>query len=181
MPLGNVPRQLAVLLLVVAHRHQVGLVQQDIGGHQGGVSKQAAVDVLSVLGGLILELGHAAQLAEHGVAVQDPAQLRVLVDVALDEQGVLLGVQAAGDILGQLFQGPAAQVGRGLADGDGVHIRHEVETVIIIRTGAPVLDGAQVVAQVQIAGGLDAGEHPLFHNRSFLNNFTHICSRFLLS
>ena len=56
--LCNVTGQLAVLLLIVAHRHQVGLVQQDISCHQGRIGKQSAVDVLRILGGLVLELGH---------------------------------------------------------------------------------------------------------------------------
>ena len=39
-PLGQVARQLDVLLLVVAHRHDVGLVQQDVGRHQHRVGEQ---------------------------------------------------------------------------------------------------------------------------------------------
>ena len=80
-------------------------------------------------------------------------------DVGLDEQGVLLRVQAAGDVLGQLLQGAAAQLGGLLTDGDGVHIGHKVVAVKLLGPGPPVLDGTQVVAQVQIAAGLDAGEH----------------------
>ena len=159
--LGHVPGQLAVLLLVLTHRDEIRLVEKNIRGHQGRVGEQAAVDVLLVLGGLVLELGHAAEFAEHGITVQHPAQLRVGGDVGLDEQSVLLRVQAAGDILGQLLQGAAAQVGGGLPDGDGVHIRHKVIAVEFVGPGAPILDGAQIVAQVQIAAGLDAAEDAL--------------------
>ena len=157
-----------MLLLVLTHRDEIRLVEKNIRGHQGRVGEQAAVDVLLVLGGLVLELGHAAEFAEHGITVQHPAQLRVGGDVGLDEQSVLLRVQAAGDILGQLLQGAAAQVGGGLPDGDGVHIRHKVIAVEFVGPGAPILDGAQIVAQVQIAAGLDAREH------HFLFRFFHI-------
>ena len=52
---------------------------------------------------------------------------------------------------------------RGLGgDGDGMHIGHKVEAVELVRPGAPVLDGSQVVAQVELAAGLDAGEHDFF-------------------
>ena len=93
----------------------------------------------------------------------------MLVDMGLDEQGVLLGVQAAGDVLGQLLQGPAAQGCRVLADGDGVQVGHKIEALILIGTLGPVLHRAQVASQGQIAAGLDAGEHPLFLNLDFFH------------
>ena len=130
--------QLHMLLLILAHGHQIGLVQQDIRRHQGGIGEQAAVDVVRVFGRLVLELGHAAQLAEHGVAVQHPAQLRMLVNMALDEQGVLFRVKAAGDVLCQLLQRPSAQVSRILTHGDGVEVCHEIEAVIVVGAFRPV-------------------------------------------
>ena len=93
--------------------------------------------------------------------------------MALDEQGVLLRVQPAGDVLGKLLQRPAAQIRRVLANGDGVQVRHEIEALIGIRTGAPVADGSQIVAKMQIAGGLNAGKHPLLRDSSFGNDFAH--------
>ncbi|CAN4010732.1 DNA-directed RNA polymerase specialized sigma subunit, sigma24 family, partial [Dysosmobacter welbionis] len=42
-PGGDVPADLHVLLLVAAHRHQVCLVQQDVGGHQGRIGEEAGV------------------------------------------------------------------------------------------------------------------------------------------
>ena len=130
--------QLHVLLLILAHRHQIGLVQQNVRRHQSGIGEQTAVDVVRILGGLVLELGHAAQLAEHGVAVQHPAQLRVLVDMALDKQGVLFRVKAAGDVLCQLLQRPSAQVSRILTHGDGMKVSHEIEAVIVVGAFRPV-------------------------------------------
>ena len=81
--------------------------------------------------------------------------------MGLDEQGVLLGIQTAGNVLCQLLQSAAAQIGRILPDGDGMQVGHEVETLIQVRSGTPVLDGTQVVTQMQVTGGLDAGEHSL--------------------
>ena len=165
--------QLHMLLLILSHRHQIRLVQQDIRSHQAGVGKQAAVDVVRVLGRLILELGHPAQLTEHGVALQNPAQLRVLVHMALDEQGVLLRIQAAGDVLSQLLQSPPPQIRGILPDGDGMEVCHKVEAVVFLRPLSPVFHGTQIAAQGQIAGGLDAGEHPLFRRGLIGKHFTH--------
>ena len=169
--------QLHVLLLVLANGHQVRLVEQDVRRHQAGIGKQAAIDVVRILGRLVLELGHAAELAEHGIALQHPAQFCVLVYMALDEQGVLLGVKAAGDVLGQLLQGAAAQICGVLPNGNGVQICHEVEAIVVVCPLGPVLHSAQVAAQGQVSGGLDAGEHSFLllyyftHNKRFLFQF----------
>ena len=82
--------------------------------------------------------------------------------MALNKQGVLLRVKAAGDVLGQLGHRAAAQLRGILADGDAVQIRHEIKAVKLLCEAGPVLHSAQVVAQVQVAGGLNAGEHDFF-------------------
>ena len=107
-------------------------------------------------------LAHAGELAEHGVAVEDPAQLRVLMDVGLDKQGAFLRVQTAGNILRQLLQGAAAQGGGVLADCNGVQIGHKVVAVVFLDHLWPVAQGSQIGTQGQIAAGLDAGEHDFF-------------------
>ena len=154
--------QLHVLFLVLTHGHIVRLVQQNIRCHQAGVSKKAAIDIVGIFSGLVLKLGHAAQLTEHGIAVQHPAQLRVLTDMALDKQGVLLRVKTAGNVLRQLLQRAAAQVSRVLANGDGVKVCHKIEAVILLAAFRPILNGSQIAAQGQITGGLNAGKHSLF-------------------
>ena len=156
---GHVARQLDVLLLVVADGDEVGLVEQDVGRHARGVSEQAAVYVVGVLGALVLELRHAAELAEHGVAVEHPAELRVAGVVALHKERDLVGVEAAGDVLRKLLHSAAAQVGGHLAHGYGVHVHDAVIGVVVVDHVHPVPDGAHVGAERQITGGLDAGEH----------------------
>ena len=151
-----------MLLLILAYRHQIRLIQQDIRRHKRRIGKQSAVDIVGIFRAFILELRHAAQLAEHGVAVENPAQLRVLVHMALEKQHIFLRIKTAGDILGKLLQGAAAQVGRILADGDRVQIRHKVKAVKFVRSVLPVADRAQIGTERQVAGGLNAGEHSLF-------------------
>ena len=157
-----------MLPLILTHRHQIRLVQQDIRRHQNGVSEQAGGDVVRVLLGLLLELGHAAQLAELGVAAQNPAQLRMLGHMALDEHDVFLRVQSAGDILGQLVHAAAAQGGGVLPHGDGVHIHDAVQAVILVLQGHPIADGTHIGAEGQLTAGLDAAEYSfLFLNGGF--------------
>ena len=87
-PGGQVPAQLEVLALVLPDRHLVGLVEQDVGGHQHRVGEQPDVGALRAhLGGLVLELGHPLGLPEPGQAAEDPAQLGVLGHVGLQEHG----------------------------------------------------------------------------------------------
>ena len=90
--------------------------------------------------------------------------------MGLDEQGVLLRIQAAGNVLGQLGESAPAQVSGGLPHRDGVHIGHKIIAVKLFGPRAPVFDGAQVVAQVQVAAGLNAREHNFlfgfFHNKT---------------
>ena len=163
-----------MLLLVSAHGDEIRLVEEDIRRHQGGIGEEASVDVVRVLGRLVLELGHAGELAEHGVAVQHPAKLSVGGNVGLDEEDVLLRVQAAGDVSRQLGDGMAAQLRRHLPDGDGVHIRHHIVAVILVRESRPVADRAEIGAQGQVAGGLDAAQNPLSLHVLFHASTPHI-------
>ena len=90
--------------------------------------------------------------------------------VRLEEEHVLLRVQAAGDVLGQLVDRALAEFGRILPDGDGMEVGHEVETLIVVHPVRPVLDGPEIVPEMKIAAGLDAGQH------SFLLQFFHVVS-----
>ena len=151
-----------MLALILPHRHQIRLVQQNIRRHEDGISEEAGGDIIGVLLGLGLELGHAAQLAELGVAAKDPAQLRMLGHMALDEHDVFLRVQSAGDILGQLVHAAAAQSGGILPHGDGVHVHDAVQAVVFVLQSHPIADGAHVGAEGQLAAGLYAAEYPFF-------------------
>ena len=77
-----------MLALVVADGDEVGVVEEDIGGHEDRVGEEADPGRLfATFGRLVLELGHAVQLTHAGGALEQPGQLGVLVDMALDEQG----------------------------------------------------------------------------------------------
>ena len=159
-----------MLLLILTDRHEVGLIDENIRRHQHRVGEQARGDVVRVLGGLVLELRHAAQLAELRVAAEHPRKLRVLGHMALNEHDVLRGVKPAGDVLRELVDRAAAQVGGILAHGDGVHIHDAVQAVVLLLQAHPVLDGAHVGAERQLAAGLDAAENSLFDRSVCFHN-----------
>ena len=156
-----------MLALILADGNIVCLIQQDIRRHEAGIGEQSAVYIVGVLCALILKLRHAAELAEHGVAIEYPAKLCMLVNMALQEQNVLFRVYAAGNVLGKLLEAAAAQQLRILAHGERVQIGHEIIAVKFICSCAPVLHGSQIIAEVKIARGLNARQHAflfyLFH------------------
>ena len=94
--------------------------------------------------GFGLELGHAAQLTELRIAPEHPAQLRVLRHMALDKHDILLRIQTAGDVLRQLVDAPAAERGRILPDGDGVHVDDAVQAVVVVLQVDPVFNRAHI-------------------------------------
>ena len=115
-PLRQVAGQLQVLALVLADRHRVGLVEQDVGRLQDRVGEQAHRRALgALLGRLVLELRHPAGLAEAGDAAQHPAELGVLGHVGLHEQRAPLRVEPSGEQLRGRDPGAlrAAAPGRG--------------------------------------------------------------------
>ena len=104
----------------------------------------------------------------------------MLVDMALDEQGVLLRVKAAGNVLRKLRDGAAAQLCGVLAHGKAVQVGHEIIAVKLIGKLRPVLDRTEVVAKVQVAGGLDAREHSFLFSGVVIHNNLPFCRPYFL-
>ena len=113
----------------------------------------------SALGRLVLELGHAGQLAVAHRALHHPRQLAVLDDVALHEHGGDVGVEPDGEQHRRQLRRALADHARLLGDGEGVEVDDPVERVGLVLAGDPVPQRAQVVAQMDVAGRLDAREH----------------------
>jgi hypothetical protein len=164
---GDIAGELEVLALVVAHRHPVRVVGEDVGGHEHRVVEQPdahrLVPARAFPVGLVLELGHPAQLAHGGHAVEDPGELGVLAYVALHEQGAALRVESGREQEHHGAPGGVGEGGRLVGHGHRVEVDDAVEGVgggrdVVLR-GDPVPNRAQVVAEVLLAGGLDAREH----------------------
>lgn len=142
-----------MLRLVLPNGHQVRLVEQDIRRHEGRIGEKARIDVIRMLGGLILELGHAGQFPEHGIAHEDPPQLRMVVDMALDKDKALFRIDACRQQEGESLQGLLAQVRRVLADSQGMQVRHKIIAVVVFLELPPVADGPNIVPQREMPVG----------------------------
>ena len=108
--LGDIAREFQVLRLVVADRHDAGLVEQDIGGHQHGVLQQAVADGF-LFGGLHLVLRHALQPADGRDAGEHPGELGVGGHGGLHHDGAVLGIDAGGEIERGDLEDLGAQLG----------------------------------------------------------------------
>ena len=150
-----------MLLLVLADRHVRGAVDENVGRHQARIGVEADRDVLAVLAGLFLELGHAVEPAEAGDAIEHPGELGVLGDLALVEDDVFLRVDAAGEERRGHLARRVRQFLRLLPDGDGVHVDDAIDAVVIVLQRHEFRDRAEIIAEVQVAGRLHAGKYPL--------------------
>ena len=87
--------------------------------------------MLSPRPGLVLELGHAPELAHVGERVEDPGELGVLRHVRLHEDDRPLGVDAAGDVGGWPRRSCCAELGGLLSHRDGVQV-DDAEVVVVL-------------------------------------------------
>jgi hypothetical protein len=79
--------------------------------------------------------------------------------VALGEQRHDLGVEAGRHEDLRELEDLGPQLGRVLRDRDGVQVDDAVDGVVVVLFLDPAPHRTQVVAEVDLAGGLDAGEH----------------------
>ena len=156
-PYRDIARELYVLLLIFAHGDLMRAVDQDIRRHQHGIGEEAGVYVIRVLCGFILELGHAGKLAHVCGAAKQPRKLRVLVNVALDEERAPFGIDAAGDEQRRHRAGLLPQFVGIVPHRKRVHIRdHIIAVFIILLHELPVAESPDVVAERWNARRLDA-------------------------
>jgi len=138
-PDGQLAGQLEVLALVVPDRNPLGVVEQDVGGLEHRVGEQAGPHRV-LAQALVLELGHPAQLAHGGGALEQPGHLGVLGDVALDEQGAAIGVEPGGQQVERGLEGATAQLGGIDVERQGVEVDDAVVGVVHVLVGHPVAD-----------------------------------------
>src|SRR5262245_7279248 len=100
----------------------------------------------------------------HGA--QNPLQLADFGQVTLPVDRASSGIKAQGEVIGGGTAGELEKPGGIAQGGEGVIVRQKV--VAPVAAGDQVqeeLDRAEIVAQMQIAGGLDAGKNSQFSHR----------------
>ena len=168
-----------MLFLVLAHRHEVGALDQDVHSHQGGVGQQAGVHALvgagaddffshvfiiialvgsgdaEGLAGLVLEGCGAHQLANAHVHVEQEVHLAHLGNITLYKDGRFLGIKSCGQVFGQDVAHVGVQFLGVRIGGEGMQVGNEVVAVVIafVLHLHKITQCAQVVAQVQLPRG----------------------------
>ena len=180
---GTLAGHLHVLLLILADGHLDGAVDEDVGGHEGGIGQETGVDVVGLLADFLLEGGDTLELAEVGVHVEVEVKLKHLVNVALDIDGGFVGVEAAGEVFGEDGADAAPDVDGARVGGQGVPVGNKEEAAILVLHAQEALDGSEIVAQLQIARGADTahdGLQFLFFSHSIIGLLMCVCDYFLI-
>ena len=155
--LGDVPGHFEVLLLVPAHRHLVGIVDENVGRHQHRIGEQAVVDLLIPAPG-VLEGVRPFQQAHGRDATEHPGQFGDLGDVGLAKEGMAFEIHAQGGEGGHQLIGLLAHHLRIANRGQRMEVGDEIKGFPRLLQGQGRLDHAQVIAQMRLSGGLDAGQ-----------------------
>jgi len=145
-PLGDVPRELEVLPLVVPDRNDVGLVQQDVARHEHGVREQAGGDEVLLLR-LLLELCHPAQLAEGGHRAEQPGGLGVRGHLALREHRRAVGIEAGREQHRRQRQRVRTELIGLVGRRDRVEVDDAEERVALLLRRDVLAEAARVVAE----------------------------------
>ena len=82
-----------MLFLILAHGHEIAVVDQYIRRHQDGISEQTDVRHDAV-GGLVLIAVAVFQHRHWRDRAKNPCELRMLRNIALLEENGLLGIEA---------------------------------------------------------------------------------------
>ena len=151
--------------LVLAHRHQVGLVDEDVRRLEHRVSEVPVGDDLIVdvqIPGLLLEARVALQAGLGHQHREEQVQLRVLLDARLPEDRRELGLEPGGEPVGHHVERVLPQPRDVLVAGrQHVPVGDHVERLVIALQAHPVLERADVVAEMHPTGRPHAGEDPV--------------------
>jgi len=158
---GDLAGELDVGHLIGADGHEVGLVEQDVGGLQERVAEEAVGGevLLAQLLLLVLVAGDSLQPTERREHAEEGVEAVVLQDVRLLEDDAAARIEAGGEEvqrdLEDVFLDAA---GVGVVGGEGVEVGDEEVAVVVLLEVDPVVEGTHVVAEVQATGGAHAGE-----------------------
>jgi len=160
----DLARELDMRHLILAHRHLVGTVDQDVGALQQRVAKEAVGRkvFLGQLFLLILVGRHPFQPAQRRHHRQQQMQLGVFDHLRLDEQGRFGRINAGRQPVDDHFPGRLLDAERIVVmRGQRVPVGNKEQAFVFMLQPDPVFQDAVVVAKVQAAGGAHAGENAI--------------------
>ena len=112
--------------------------------------------------GLLLELGHAPQLAEGGRALEQPVRPVCSGTWLWANTVQISGSRPLAKSHAAVSRVRAAQAGGVLGEGEGVQVDDAEDRVRLVLVGHPLAKGAEVVADVRRTGRLHPRKDP-FH------------------
>ena len=159
-PDRDVAGELDVLALIVAHRHAVGVVEEDVGRHQGRVGEQARGDELAGLAA-DLSLNCVMRCSSPIDAVHSRSQAsRACSGTWLCTNSVQTsGSSPQATSIVAIVERLVPQLGGVVGEREGVEVDDAVVGLVLVLVDRPVPDRAQVVADVGLTARLDAREH----------------------
>ena len=153
----EIARHFKVLLLVATDRHALGVEEEDIGGHEDRIHKEADVG-RDALGDLVfeavgaLEQPHGRERAEH------PGKFADLGHVTLAPEDAFGGIEPAGEPIESDAEGiVTAELGVG-ERRHRVVVGDEIEALVVALGSDGRLHRAKVVAQMKDARRLNSGK-----------------------
>ena len=162
---GDLARHLDVAVVVLADRDDVALDAEDVGGLEHGVAEQAVGHlVLAGAAGHVLEAGDALEPGDGDEVLEERVELGDLGDRRLQVERRVLRVDAGRELVEDHRPGVGADlvdVGAGVLRRQHMQVGDDEERLVLVLQAHPVLDAADVVPEVQLAGGPVPGEHPL--------------------
>ena len=102
-------------------------------------------------------------------------ELGLFANEGLQEDYGFFRIEVGGELVGGDFDGVLVDgAGVGVIAGEGVPVSDEVETVVsgIVLQADPVLERAEIVADVQAAGGAHAADDAIFFGYRALHSVT---------
>ncbi len=153
---GDVAGDFDVLFLVAAHGDEVGIVNQNVGGHKDRIGEDAMVGGNAV-GDFILVAVASFEQAHRGDGGEYPGQFGDGRHVGLPEQERFRRVESAGQEIQRDVQGVLAALGGVEEGGHGMVVGDEIESLALVLQFDGGFHHAKIIAQVKSARGLDAG------------------------
>src|SRR5574344_14747 len=166
-----IAREFHVLLLVLAHRHNVRVEHQDVRVHQARVAIEADNDVrieILVLGAVRFDFRLVGVRAVHESlrreTAERPAELENFGDVALLVEKTLLRIESEGEPRRGDFVNIVAHLRAVVHGRERVIIRNEIKGIVSFSERKGRADSPEEIAEMGRTGGLDARKGNLFHS-----------------
>jgi len=153
---GDVAGDFDVLFLVAADGDEVGIVDENIGGHEDGIGEEAVVGG-EAAGQFVLVAGATFEQAHGGDGGEQPGEFGDGGDIGLAEEEGLGGVQAAGEEIQGGVKGVLAALGGVGEGGHGMVVGNEIKGLALFLELDGGLHHPEIIAQMERAGGLNAG------------------------